>query len=223
MAIIHCVGSRDANYNPYCSRVCCMYSLKFAHLVKEKLPDADCYEFYIDMRAFGKGYEEFCRAHQGRGHLRRARPHGQGRRAGRPDGRQGRGHRQRPHASSSRSTWCSWPSVWCRPRGADELAAMLGIPRDDDGWFTELDYNSDPTDTERGGVYVAGVCQGPKDIPDTVAQASAVAAGVLKSIASGRGLDSRASLALSDIEARAAEPRRGSEEERAWPFAPIPS
>ena len=59
VAIIHCVGSRDANYNPYCSRVCCMYSLKFAHLVREKLPEATCHEFYIDMRAFGKGYEEF--------------------------------------------------------------------------------------------------------------------------------------------------------------------
>jgi len=59
VAIIHCVGSRDQNYNPYCSRVCCMYSLKFAHLVREKLPDAKCYEYYIDMRAYGKGYEEF--------------------------------------------------------------------------------------------------------------------------------------------------------------------
>ena len=59
VAIIHCVGSRDANHNEYCSRVCCMYSLKFAHLVREKLPDAICHEFYIDMRAFGKGYEEF--------------------------------------------------------------------------------------------------------------------------------------------------------------------
>jgi heterodisulfide reductase subunit A len=59
IAIIHCVGSRDANHNRYCSQVCCMYSLKFAHLVKEKLPDAVCYEFYIDLRAFGKGYEEF--------------------------------------------------------------------------------------------------------------------------------------------------------------------
>ena len=59
VAIVHCVGSRDAQHNAYCSRVCCMYSLKFAHLVKEKLPDATCYEYYIDMRAFGKGYEEF--------------------------------------------------------------------------------------------------------------------------------------------------------------------
>ena len=59
VAMIHCVGSPRPNYNPYCSRVCCMYSLKFAHLVREKVPDAKCYEFYIDMRAFGKGYEEF--------------------------------------------------------------------------------------------------------------------------------------------------------------------
>ncbi len=80
---------------------------------------------------------------------------------------------------------------------------MLGIGRDDDGWFSELDYNSDPTDTERGGVFVAGACQAPKDIPDTVAQASAVAAGALKSVTTGRGLDSRAELSLSDIEARA--------------------
>jgi heterodisulfide reductase subunit A len=86
--------------------------------------------------------------------------------------------------------------------GADKLAQMLSLPTDD-GWFTELDYNADPTDTERGGIFVAGVCQAPKDIPDTVAQASAVAAGVLKSIATGRGLDSRADLSLADIEARA--------------------
>ena len=59
VAIIHCVGSRDRNHNRYCSRVCCMYSLKFAHLVKEKLPGAECHEYYIDMRAYGKGYEEF--------------------------------------------------------------------------------------------------------------------------------------------------------------------
>ncbi len=80
---------------------------------------------------------------------------------------------------------------------------MLEIDRDEDGWFSELDYNSDPTDTERGGVYVAGACQAPKDIPDTVAQASAVAAGVLRSIVSGRGLDSHATLSLEQIEARA--------------------
>ena len=59
LAIIHCVGSRDEQHRNYCSRVCCMYSLKLAHLVKEKIPEAEVFEFYIDMRAYGKGYEEF--------------------------------------------------------------------------------------------------------------------------------------------------------------------
>ncbi|MCK7469435.1 MAG: 4Fe-4S binding protein [Desulfomicrobium escambiense] len=58
VGIIHCIGSRDKNTNEYCSRVCCMYSLKLAHLIKEKT-DAEVYNFYIDMRAPGKGYEEF--------------------------------------------------------------------------------------------------------------------------------------------------------------------
>ena len=85
-----------------------------------------------------------------------------------------------------------------------ELARILGVPRDDDGWFSELNYNGAPTYTERGGIFVAGMCQGPKDIPDTVAQAAAVAAGVLRTIASGRGMDDLNSLSLSDIETRAA-------------------
>jgi len=87
--------------------------------------------------------------------------------------------------------------------GTAELARMLGVPRDPDGFFSELNYNGDPTYTERGGIYVAGMCQGPKDIPDTVAQASAVAAGVLRSISTG-GMGNLDSLALSEIEERAA-------------------
>jgi heterodisulfide reductase subunit A len=79
----------------------------------------------------------------------------------------------------------------------------LGITRDPDGWFSELNYNGNPTDTERGGIYVAGMCQGPKDIPDTVAQASAVAAGVLRSITCGKGIDHLTTVTLSEIESRA--------------------
>ena len=59
VAILHCIGSRDTNYHEYCSRVCCMYSLKFAHLMREKMHDAEIYQLYIDLRCFGKGYEEF--------------------------------------------------------------------------------------------------------------------------------------------------------------------
>jgi heterodisulfide reductase subunit A len=87
--------------------------------------------------------------------------------------------------------------------GTEDITRILGITRDSDGWFSELDYNGNPTDTERGGIYVAGMCQGPKDIPDTVAQASAVAAGVLGSITSGKGIGHLSSVSLSEIEARA--------------------
>ncbi len=202
VAIVHCVGSRDSNFNPYCSRVCCMYSLKFAHLVKEKLPDAACYEFYIDMRAFGKGYEEF---------FRRVKDEGtfviRGRSASVSE-QDGQMYIKGEDILSERVL--EFPvdmvllSVGLVPAArSDQLAWMLGIPRDEFGWFTEADYNADPTGTERGGVYVAGVCQAPKDIPDTVAQASAVAARVLKSAMTGRGLESLANLSLEDIEARA--------------------
>ena len=63
VAIIHCVGSRDSNYNAYCSRVCCMYSLKFAHLVAEKLPDADCYEVRHRHARVREGLRGVLRAH----------------------------------------------------------------------------------------------------------------------------------------------------------------
>lgn len=202
VAIIHCVGSRDQNYNHYCSRVCCMYSLKFAHLVKEKLHDAMCYEFYIDMRAFGKGYEEF---------FERIRDEGvfvvRGRSATVVEKN---GQMMIKGEDILSEKLIEFPvdmvilsvGLEAVPE-AGRLSEMLGIPRDEDGWFRELDYNTDPTGTERGGIYVAGVCQGPKDIPDTVAQASAVAARVLKSIVSGHGEGSVRSVSLHDIETRA--------------------
>jgi heterodisulfide reductase subunit A len=202
VAIIHCVGSRDAQHNPYCSRVCCMYSLKFAHLVTEKLPDAKCYEYYIDMRAFGKGYEEFAERIVAEGtHVVRGR-------TARIDDAKGQMVIKGEDILSDKMIETPVDLVILAvglvpANGCDRLATMLGIARDSDGWFSELDYNSDPTVTERGGIFVAGACQAPKDIPDTVAQASAVAAAVLKSVTTGRGLDSRAELSLSDIEARA--------------------
>ncbi len=68
VAILHCIGSRDQNYHEYCSRTCCMYALKYAHLLKDKCGhDTEIYNFYIDMRCFGKGYEEFYRKVQAEG------------------------------------------------------------------------------------------------------------------------------------------------------------
>ena len=204
VAIIHCVGSRDENYNRYCSRVCCMYSLKFAHLVREKLPEASCYEFYIDMRAFGKGYEEFMERIKSEGtHIIRGRTA----QIHEVDGQMViKGEDMVEERLIELPADLVVLAVGVVPsRGTLDVANMLGVPRDADGWFSELNYNGDPTCTERGGIFVAGMCQGPKDIPDTVAQASAVAAGVLRSIASGRGMGHMSSVKLSEIEARAAQ------------------
>ena len=202
VALIHCVGSRNKKYNPYCSRVCCMYSLKFAHLIKEKVPNVTVYEFYIDMRAFGKGYEEFAERIKQEGTFIV------------------RGHTTSVEMNNGQMVVRGEDifndrlvefkadmvvlAVGLIPsQGTEEISRMLGVQRDIDGWFSELDYNGSPTDTDKGGIYVAGMCQAPKDIPDTVAQASAVAAGVLGSLTSGKGIGHMSSLSLSDIEGRA--------------------
>jgi heterodisulfide reductase subunit A2 len=202
VALIHCVGSRNKKYNPYCSRVCCMYSLKFAHLIKEKVPNVTVYEFYIDMRAFGKGYEEFAERIKQEGTF------------------VVRGHSASVAMNDGQMTVRGEDifndrlvefrvdmivlAVGLVPsEGTEELSRLLGVERDSDGWFSELDYNGRPTDTDRGGIYVAGMCQAPKDIPDTVAQASAVAAGVLGSFTSGKGIGHMSSLSLAEIEAKA--------------------
>jgi len=204
VAIIHCVGSRDARFNPYCSRVCCMYSLKFAHLVREKLPDASCHEFYIDMRAFGKGYEDFFERIKHEQVLvvrgRSAKVVAKG------GGMVVKGEDILSDRMVELPVDMVILSVGLQPvSDSESLARTFGIERDRDGWFSELDYNLDPTATEQGGIFLAGVCQGPKDIPDTVAQASAVAARILRSILSGRGQGSRADLTLDEIDARSRE------------------
>jgi heterodisulfide reductase subunit A len=199
VAILHCVGSRDRNYNAYCSRVCCMYSLKFAHLVREKLPEAKCLEFYIDMRAFGKGYEEFFERIQEEGvFVVRGR-------SARVVEREGRLFLRGEDVLADQVVETPVDmvllSVGLEPKAdAGSLARILGIDRAEGGWFNELDSNTEPNSTERGGIFVAGACQGPKDIPDTVAQASAVAAQVLQTIVSGRGHEGRRHLSLEGIE-----------------------
>jgi heterodisulfide reductase subunit A len=202
VALIHCVGSRNKKYNPYCSRVCCMYSLKFAHLIKEKVPNVNVYEFYIDMRAFGKGYEEFAeRIKQEGTYIVR----GHSASVAMNNGNMVvRGEDIFNDRLVEFKVDMVVLAVGLIPSpSTEELSRMLGIQRDNDGWFSELDYNGSPTDTDKGGIYVAGMCQAPKDIPDTVAQASAVAAGVLGSLTSGKGIGHFSSLSLSEIEAKA--------------------
>ena len=182
VALIHCVGSRDENHNKYCSRVCCMYSLKLAHLIREKLPEAEVTEYYIDMRAFGKGYEEFYERIRGEG-IRMIR----GRTA--QVNQTAEGLLIRSEDIENGRLMEEYVDMVVLAAGMEpveehkELAEMLGIEEDEYGWYSGPAETGDPVGTVAGGIMIAGVCQGPKDIPDTVAQASAAAAAVLKNIA----------------------------------------
>ncbi len=190
VAIIHCVGSRDKNFNKYCSRVCCMYSLKYAHLIREKT-GAQVYNFYIDIRAFGKNYEEFYNRVQSEGTIF---IRGNGARvtdkAESPD-EQGKLiviaedtlTKERVRVPVDMVIL----SVGLQPaEGAEEIARMLGITQDLDGWFNELHPKLAPVQTATDGVFIAGCCQGPKDIPDTVAQANGAAAEALALMMKGK-------------------------------------
>jgi heterodisulfide reductase subunit A len=190
VAIIHCVGSRDNKHNKYCSRVCCMYSLKYAHLLKEKA-GAKVFNFYIDIRAFGKNYEEFYNRVQSEGTIF---IRGNGARvtdkAITPE-EKGKliviaedtltGERVRVPVDMVIL------SVGLQPaKDSEKIANMLGINIDEDGWFKENDVILDPSSTPTPGVFMAGCCQGPKDIPDTVAQAIGAAADALSLIMKGK-------------------------------------
>jgi heterodisulfide reductase subunit A2 len=204
VALIHCVGSRDIHYNKYCSRVCCMYSLKLAHLVAEKLPNAKVFEYFIDMRAFGKGYEEFYKRIQHEGvQIIRGR-------TAKIEEKEGALLLRTEDVQNAdileQKVDMVILAVGLEPReDAKQIAKMVGIETSEEGWFTEANSNSDPVNTYTGGISIAGVCQGPKDIPDTVAQASAAAARVIQSILKGKVNKSVKDLTLEKIEFRAKE------------------
>jgi heterodisulfide reductase subunit A2 len=201
IAIIHCVGSRDKNYNKYCSRVCCMYSLKFAHLILEKLPEAEVFEYFIDMRSFGKGYEEF---------YERIREEGVSMIRGKTakvEEKSGklmiRGEDILMSRIIENPVDMVILSTGLEPgEDTQSLAQVFGLSLSEGGWFEEANYNTEPTATLKGGICIAGACQGPKDIPDSVAQGSAAAARVLQSILKGAVRKDRSSLSLDTMEKR---------------------
>jgi len=187
IAIIHCVGSRDKNYHEYCSRVCCMYSLKLSHLIREHVPGSQVYEFYVDIRAFGKGFEEFYNRVIREGTtLIEARPSGVTNIAETPAER-GKliVQYEENHSGLPRRLPVDMVilSTAMEPqKDAQNVSRLFNISRSADGFFLERHPKLDPVATTTDGVFVIGCCQGPKDIPDTVAQASAAAAEVLSMI-----------------------------------------
>jgi heterodisulfide reductase subunit A len=190
VAIIHCVGSRDENYHKYCSRLCCMSSLKFAHLIKEHLPETEVYEFYIDIRSAGKSYEEFYR-----------RVCDDGVKFIRGKVSQITDKALNDEEKDKLVIICEDSligktlrvpvdmvilSTAITPRkDAGKVARTFNISRSDDGFFMEKHPKLDPISTTTDGVFIAGCAQGPKDIPDTVAQAAAAAAEALALMSQG--------------------------------------
>ncbi len=189
VGIIHCIGSRDTNHHPYCSRVCCMYALKFAHLVHDRT-DAAIYQFYIDMRAFGKGYEEF---------YSRLLDEGITMIRGKaaeivetPPSNGADGNLLIRCEDTLIGKFREIPVdmvILCNAiepqRDSDTVRRLFSISKSPDGFFLERHPKLDPTATTTDGVFIAGCAQGPKDIPDTVAQASSAAARILSLISKG--------------------------------------
>ncbi|MFC1852186.1 FAD-dependent oxidoreductase [candidate division CSSED10-310 bacterium] len=189
VGIIHCVGSRDERTNKYCSRVCCMYSLKLAHLIKER-SQAEIYNFYIDMRTPGKGYEEFYDkllnegVHFVRGRVAEVtdwanRPSEEGKLIIRVEDTLIGAVRRIPVDMVVLS-------VGMEPApGAAEVRHLFNIVSSAEGFFLERHPKLAPVNTFTEGIFIAGACQSPKDIPDTVAQAGAAAAEALALIDAG--------------------------------------
>ncbi|MBU1056187.1 MAG: FAD-dependent oxidoreductase [Proteobacteria bacterium] len=186
VAILHCIGSRDINFHEYCSRTCCMYALKYAHLIKDKCGhDTEVYNFYIDMRCFGKGYEEFYKRVQSEG-VRMVRG-----KASRIEEKNGLLTVTAEDTLSDRILKVPVEMViLCtamEPRpDTNEVSRTFGISVGGDGFFLEEHPKLEPVSTATSGIFLAGTCQGPKDIPDTVAQAKGAAAEALALSASGK-------------------------------------
>jgi len=182
VAIIHCVGSRDNRFNSHCSAICCMSALKFGHLVMEKT-GAEVYSFYIDMRPLSKGYEEFYNRLMEEGmHFIRGRV-AEVTDAARLPGEEGKVIVQAEDTLLGKQRRIPVDMVilmaGLEPRAdAKDVALKFGISCSMAGWFTERHPKLDPVATMTDGVFIAGTCQGPKDIPDSVAQGAAAAARV---------------------------------------------
>jgi heterodisulfide reductase subunit A len=183
VGIIHCVGSRDRNYNNYCSVICCMQSLKFAHLVHERT-GATVYNFYIDMRTAYKDYDEFYQRVLEEGTLFVRGKVAEVTDAARLPGEEGRLIIQVEDTLVGKQRRIPVDmvilSAAMQPRSdSKETAHMFGISCSANGWFIEKHPKLDPVSTMTEGIMIAGCVQGPKDIPSSVSQGAAAAARVL--------------------------------------------
>lgn len=180
VVFIQCVGSRDPSKGiKYCSKICCMYTAKHMLLYKHKVPDGQAYSFYIDIRAAGKGYEEFVRRATEEERLSYLR-----------------GRVSKIYKDGDKLIVRGIDTLLSEPveiaadlivlatavtptKDARKVATIVGITADEDGFYSELHPKLRPAETARAGVFIAGCCQGPKDIPESVLHASAAASKVV--------------------------------------------
>jgi heterodisulfide reductase subunit A len=186
VGIIHCVGSRDKNFNNYCSTICCMQSLKFSHLVKEHT-GANVYEFYIDMRTAAKGYDEFYQRILDEGTLFVRGKVAEVSDAAREPYEKGKLIIQVEDTFVGKQRRIPVDMVilssGMEPRfDAKQTGQLFGISCSSDGWYIERHPKLDPVTTMTEGILIAGCASGPKDIPASVAQGAAAAARVMTKI-----------------------------------------
>ncbi len=182
LVFVQCVGSRcdgDGRGKSYCSKICCMYTAKHAMLCREKYPDTDVYVFYIDVRTPGKNFDEFYRraveeygVHYIKGQVGKVVPEN------------GKLKVQASDLLSNEQIHIDADMVILAAaiepdKSARPLATMLTASMDTNDFFTEAHPKLRPVESPTAGIFLSGACQGPKDIPETVAQASAAAAKVL--------------------------------------------
>ena len=181
IVFVQCVGSRDTSGcgKTYCSKICCMYTAKHAMLTREKYPDTDVYVFYIDVRTPGKNFDEFYRraveeygVHYIKGMVGKVAPEGDKLMVQASD----LISNEQLHIEADLVVLATAiePDKSARP-----LATMLTASMDTNDFFTEAHPKLRPVESPTAGVFLSGACQGPKDIPETVSQASAAAAKVI--------------------------------------------
>jgi heterodisulfide reductase subunit A len=208
LAIVQCVGSRDERYHSYCSRVCCVYSVKQCIVAKDHQPEIkDFHYFYRDMRAYGRGFEEFY--HRGRDetgvNFIKSSP------ASITTGSNNklRVRYEDPATARPASVDVDLVVLTCAmipSAGTPELATALGVDVEKDGYFKLKDPLGDPVASTREGVFLCGCASGPKDIPDSVAQASAAGARALAYLGEDKSPVEEGPLPMNDPEE---EPRIG--------------
>jgi len=192
IAVIHCVGSRNADYHEYCSRVCCLSALKFSNQLRSALPEANLFQIYADMRAFGKGCEEFYASTSKKDvmflmydqqcdlpRISKAEED-----AGYEMGIEFYEKLSGEDIIVPADMVVLMVAMEAHEE-AKEVAHAVGISLCGNEFYIERHPKLDPVATTTDGVYIAGTCQGPKDIPDSVSQAKAAAARILASIARG--------------------------------------